>query len=104
MLGDDFGEGITSAWLRPPQFWGSLIPIGGMSTSIEPVAEGGGGRENICCAGAVTEPDAELCTPFGVGVVDCDCRMAVTNARASLDSSRLSVLIAESIHRGFSVR
>lgn len=102
MLREDFGEGATSAWLRPSQVGAGLDPIRGISTSIEATAEGGGGRENVCCADVVAGSNLKSCMSFGVGVADSDCEIAATNARASLDSSRLKVLIVDSIHWGFS--
>ena len=98
MTGEDFGEGETSVWLRPSQLGVGFDPIGGALTSIE----GGGGRENVCRADVVTESDSESYTPFGVGVEDCDRERAATNARASLDSSRLRMPMADNIHWGFS--
>ena len=103
MLRDDLGEGTASTWLRPSQFWVGLSPTGGTSGSIGPVPDGGGGRENVCCADVVTESAVERCTSFGVGFVGRDCEMATTKARASLDSSRLRVLIADNTHWGFLV-
>lgn len=102
MLIEDFGEGATSVWLRPSQFGVGFDPIDGTSTSIEAAAEDGGGRENVCRGDVVTESDLESWTPFWVGVEDFDREIVATNARASLDSSRLRVLIADNIHWGFS--
>lgn len=103
MLREDFGEGAKSVWLLPSQFEVGFNPIGGTSALIEAAAEGGGGRENVSRADVVAESDLDSCMPFGVGVEDCDCGIAATNVRASLDSSRLRMLMADSIHRGFSV-
>lgn len=103
MFRHGLGEGETSLWLRPSPFRVGLSPVGGTSTSIELVVEGGGGRENVWRADVVTESDLKSCGLSGVGVAGCGRKMAAMNPRTSLDSSRLKVLIADSIHWGLSL-